>query len=323
MTWYEEALNLSISSVLLRLGATTKHRRWGPCPLCGESKEKSNSRPPINIFQVNGKERFACNACKAYGSHFELVAQYLFQLSSYTLKNQGRFHELRSWYSSADFSHIPKPEYIIEYPPNKEVSAFIDACKPIKKDSKEWNYLVGRGINPSKAPVRMADPDFDIESLSKREWKNQLLPWWPEWNKPYRLIIPLMNHKTEVKSFVGRTIYKKKGKTAVPLRYNTQNLFMMSPGVINWINGGAFAEKIWIAEGEIDFLHLASKGANVIGIRNGTIDHLQRLPWKTIQQCYIATDADEAGDRYAEKIPDLVCPAMSFRVHFNLLGEGK
>ena len=121
---------------------------------------------------------------------------------------------------------------------------------------------------------------------------------------------------------VGRThVRDAKKKTTVPLGYNAKNLFMMSPSVREWIAEGFKIDKIYFCEGEIDFLHMCSMGQNVIGIRAGAIDHLQLLPWKNSQKCYIATDADEKGEQYAELIPPLVEPATCYRVKLKKLGD--
>ena len=254
--WWDEANEMTMGTILTKLGANPykgKDNRWGPCPLCGEDQERKIPRPPVRVFWRNGYETFSCNHCQVWGGHFELMARYHFNCSSWTLKNQGRFHELK------------------KHPPKDELLNFIKSCEGFEKESKEANYLISRGINPWAIPAKRSLLSFDCTELSIREGSDK--PWWQnEWLKRFPITVPLMNYRAEIKSVLGRT-----------LRKNTK----------------------W-----------KSIGAHVIGIRNTAIDHLKLFPWKHFQSCYIATDADQSGERYAKKIPDLVIPATPFRVKF-------
>lgn len=319
--WYDEAKRLSMASVLMRLGATKKGNRWTPCPICGAAKEKKVKRNPVNVFMLNGEERFWCNVCGIHGNHFELVAQYLFGMSAYSLKLQKRWGDLAEWYGADTFVQVPKLiQAPVVYPPANEVIDFLKACLPAHTNRKIDEYLTGRGIDAQKIPAAAVDKKFDIETLTKKQMDWGMSPWWRKgWLIRYTIILPLFNYKCEIKSILGRTHVKgATKKTSLPLGYSTQNLFLLSPSVQEWILNGYHLEKIYIAEGEIDFLHLCSLGANVIGIRNTAIDHLQLMPWKNYQKCYIGTDNDQKGDRYAAKIPELIRPATALRIH---LGE--
>jgi len=318
--WWDEANEMTMGTILTKLGANPyKDNRWGPCPLCGEDQERKIPRPPVRIFWRNGYETFSCNRCQVWGSHFELMSRYHFGVSSWTLRNQGRFHELKKHYLDCDDKvvHVPrviKPQVV--YPPKDEVIAFLKSCVGFEKDSKEAKYLIGRGVNPWNIPAKKANPETDCTLLSIRDGSDK--PWWQnEWLQRFPITVPLMNYKAEVKSVLGRSVRKNTTwKSTTPKGYSATNLFMFSTSIIKWIKGGEAPDKIWITEGEIDFLHLCSIGAHVIGIRNTAIDQLKLLPWKHFQKCYIATDADQSGERYAKKIPELVIPATPFRVKF-------
>jgi len=326
--WYDDAKRMSLQQVFLRLGMNPKaNNRWGPCPICHNEVDETGHRPPVKLIVSGDKEGWICNAsskqggCKLRGyGHFDLVSHHLFGISAKQLRDQGRFRELKTWYTNDLF--IPKPEKVthkVEYPPTDEVHSFLNNCLPIDKDVQE--YFTSRNIH-GKVPVKIANKDFDVRTLTKIQRDDYETPWWPtKWLHGYKVIIPLFNYKGQVISFVGRTIRKNyTRKTTVPIGFSTLNLNFMSPNVIEWLIGKKEApSQIWFTEGEIDFLHLCVKGLHVIGIRSGSMGHLQLIPWKANQKCYIGTDNDIAGERYAKKIPKLVYPAVSYRVNFQQL----
>ena len=349
MNWFEKACReLKPDDVLTMLNCDKIKGRFSPCPICGEVYEPYNKRHgkqikrgPVRTYfsKTVGYYLFYCNACKASGSMFNLAALKLFNVSYATMKASGETHLLRPWFESnfslctnttmAKRRSRPLPP-IREYPPADEVKAFYNSTKKITTHPKVCEYLQGRGIDPRKCIpfARIADREFDIESLTKKaktdsNGETVAKPWFfKNYLWQYPLVFPLFNYKGDFKSVIARNCWKQSRnlKTIFPSGYSCSELFNMSLDVRSWIVEKDFIDEIWITEGEIDYLHLASEGLNVIGIGSGRLSHLQLLQWTPMQKVYIATDNDEAGERYAKKIPNLVQPAKSYRVNFGKLG---
>jgi len=330
--WLAKAKQTPISEVLIDLGCSESKRRWTPCPICGSAEDKTG-RPPVRALPPTGRavmHQFICNSCHASGSTLELVmlAQYSMTVEQ-SLAQKCYLKNLREFFDGKDFECknrlITKP--VVRYPPEAEVRAFCEAATGITKNKRVYDYLKSRGIDPAKVPARVSDPTFDLQTLTKvqAKYKGEITdrPWWMEkWLKSHPLIVPLFNPQGKLVSFVGRTAYKnyKYIKTMVPTGFQTHNLYHISPKAMEWLKGKNIPEKIWVCEGEIDYLTVAQFGAPTIGVRNGQMDSLQLLPWKAFQNVIIATHNDEAGNRYAQKIASFVQPAMPCRVNFNLLG---
>ena len=112
-----------------------------------------------------------------------------------------------------------------------------------------------------------------------------------------------------------------KRKTTCPLGFSTRGLYFANKKARLFLSKEYAPEKIWICEGEIDYLTLAqADDITVIGVRSGSISGVQLMPWKAGQIVYIATDNDKQGNKYAEEITRNVRPAISRRVNVKMLG---
>ena len=341
MSWYEEAkrdYGNEMEKVLVRLGCKQMRFRWSPCPICGSETESKRTRYPIKVIRGDGLDNFICNACQAFGNVFELVAQAVYNETCDSLSAKGEWKMIKPFFTDEQFIKDPlvieKP--VVRYPPKDEVRMFCES-KDIRHNQRVYDYLKGRNIDPGPGcPAMVADLDFDVEQLRKVDIHSTAdysfsgeaddgiiqRPWWSKrWLQSFPLLIPLCDSKGNLKSVLGRCVYKNRHrKSTVPTGYSTQNLFMISPKAMQWIHGKIIPEMIWVAEGEIDYLTLAQHGTPTIGIRNGRVDSLQLLPWKPIQSVIIATHNDEPGERYARAVASCVQPALPRRVNFNLLG---
>ena len=291
ISWYEEAKNVTMDQVLIRLGASEHNRRWKPCPVCGAESENTSSRGPINIIRKNRTEstntdKFICNVCHAFGNHFELTAQAIFHESAESLRSRGDFKSLKDFYVNGGFVAEPlvkaKP---ITYPPVDEVRHLLESSLKIDQGTRAHQYLYGRGIDPTKIPAYMADPTYDTSHMTKVESKFldknsgeevvRMISWWySRWLKAFPILVPMFNFKGDLTSVLGRTAYTnyKNRKSTVPIGYSTQNLYMFSPDILKWLHANQIPEKVWIAEGEIDYLTLTQYGQPTIGIRNCRVD---------------------------------------------------
>ena len=139
----------------------------------------------------------------------------------------------------------------------------------------------------------------------------------------YPVIIPLVDWKGNLVSLVGRSIGHERRKTSAPIGYSTKNLVNATLSARRFMQKLDVPEKIWITEGEMDYLAIAQSGASTIGIRSGSIGAIQMLGWQEHQTVFIATDNDRTGEMYAEKVAENVYPAMAKRVRLDMIGGGQ
>lgn len=126
----------------------------------------------------------------------------------------------------------------------------------------------------------------------------------PEWAEHWarRLVVPLYDVKGSMRSMVGRSMTGTI-KTMVPTGFSTSGLCMLSPAVQAGIRLGVSLSELWICEGEIDYLTCCRYHSEVMGIRNGSwSDDWRRAVEAICASVVVATDPDDAGDRYAAEI---------------------
>ena len=222
---------------------------------------------------------------------------------------------------------IEKPKY----PPQEEVQKLLEQIILLKHLDKDLffhrntfenikRWLKHRCIDPECAPAAWLNPKAKTEWMSKVEASSgKMTAWWPDqWIQDYPLVMPLYDYKGQPRSILGRSYKSKvKRKTTVPISYSTSNLFLANKLARNFMQKNSTPSTIWIVEGEIDFITASQANIPCIGIRSGSIDGLAMLPWSNKQKVIIATDNDEAGDRYASDIKLLINPAQPYRINLN------
>jgi len=314
MSWIEIGKQIPFNVVAKSCNMTQRSRRWGPCPACGTEK-KSDNRPPVNTLGDTG---WICNTCHSKGDTIDLVS---YHLNDEPYKDNPK-PNVRKHFESLDGSvSVATADLDLtgtEYPPNQEVRGIWSSGHQINKSPSAMGYLEGRGINPQKIVglARVANIQYRYGDLTWVQRDDKRKPWWPTiWAQQFSIILPLYNHNGELTSIHGRsTKPENKRKTTCPLNYTSRGLLFLNEQAINFVKGNTIPKAIWIAEGEIDFLSLAQYDVPVIGIRSGSVTALKQLPWTYKTKALIATDADEQGDKYAEKIVDHIIPALPFRV---------
>jgi 5S rRNA maturation endonuclease (ribonuclease M5) len=330
--WYEDAKASAIEMHAEKMGMEQGDKRWGPCPACNEGQGGSHdTRPPVAFTKTQNNtssfnNRWYCNACERTGNVFDLVAWY----------TDGEFaRDLSSWRNVREFftdgSCIvdnPMEKWAVKekgYPPADEIKAIFDSATPIHlcRDKRVLDWCRLRGLDPRKLMhgPRVLDMSFDFEGLTKIERNEKEMPWLSkEMVNKYPVIIPMVDYRGNLKSFISRPLTKSmRPKSRLPLGWNSKNLYFVNVPSWKFLTRKSSPSDIIITEGEIDFLSVSQKGYPVIGINNGSIDHLQLMPWHTGQKIHVACDNDAAGNRLANQIPNQVHPASAFRVNLHLL----
>ena len=322
-SWYDNIKSYTISAAANTIGMQINKNRAGPCPACGEKTSgKNDSRKPVKILGAD--TIWLCNACHFKGNIFDLISFHMHGCKAGDLEEFSVLREFIS-YEPMMRSYEPEPVEEPKYPPFEEIKRFVLSSTPVAActDAKINRWLLQRGLDKSKIPAVIIDP------LHEPGWMTEVTtsrgnpsPWWPRpWRTQYPILIPLFDYKANLRSVVGRTTMTKRRKSTVPIGYTTRNLFNATKAARKFMQNIDIPEKIWITEGEMDYLTIAQYGEAAIGIRSGSIQDIGLLRWKNHQTVYIATDNDQAGDRYAEQVAETVYPAKPARIMLDALGR--
>lgn len=319
-SWVDNFKLIPISTLAENLGYKTNSKRIKTCPACGAQRTRNDKRGPVRYYSNEYGHRWQCYACSIRGDGLDFVSYALFNTPAKELGS--KFSELRTWQEGGNFVAAPAQSTPVEpnYPPQDEVLSVINACVPMPhcKDKEVLAFLQKRGLDPSKTLAGVACPRFPYKSLTRTKRSNgRLFPWWSSYYAlNFPILIPAFNHKAHLVSFQGRSISSDQRKSTCPVGYDTANSFFLNLPARQFLQKTLTPDTIWIVEGEMDFLVLAQHpGETVIGIRNSAVSHLQLMPWRPWQQVIIATDNDDVGNRYADKIRKLVKPAKPYRTN--------
>lgn len=221
--------------------------------------------------------------------------------------------------------YVPPPP---TYPPEGQITALARYCGPVTEDGEVSEYLAYRGIDAAAVAARRLAfalrSDAPSSVLPHHRPDDRGIRSWTETH--HRLVVPMFDASGIRRNVVARSIeLLPRRKTAASgtcaglvfaneggLRFLRGEPAALPPADdavdLTWPirRGSALAARsIVIAEGEIDFLNVAAERddlAAVFGVRAGswTQAHADRLPDGL--HVVVATDDDEAGDRYAESI---------------------
>jgi hypothetical protein len=327
MSWIEIANQIPFQIVATSCHMATKSSRWGPCPGCNTDR-MSDGRPPVNTFR--NAQAWVCNSCHIKGDMVDLVSYFVdgnpFREAQNKKAVRQHFEELDG---NIDVRTYEYDLTNIQYPPLDEVKKILNAGVRLQDSPGCRRYLASRGIDIHNighsyrypAQVVVASGHFDYGKLTWVERDDKRKPWWPTmWAQHFPLLFPMYDHKGELRSIHGRSITSRTGrKTTAPLAFNSKGLLFLNHKAIDFVSGEP-TKTVWITEGEIDFLSLAQYDVPVIGVKSGSMGAVKQLPWAVGIHVYIATDDDQKGDQYAEKLVEAVMPAAPYRVSVSNLG---
>lgn len=139
-------------------------------------------------------------------------------------------------------------------------------------------------------------------SMELARWcADQARPAWAE-HFDRRIVCPLFDYLGQLRLCLGRS-HRSRIKTMVAKGFSSAGLCLATPAVVLALRTGCSLGETWITEGEVDFLTAARFKASVLGVRSGSWsakwrERIQALAASVV----VATDPDEAGDKYAADI---------------------
>lgn len=337
--WLDAARVVPLADVACALGLAVNEVggravALSPCPACAAVRRhprRGDRRGAIGLTRDAGGWR--CHECEARGDALDLVAVAL---------RGARLRELAprdsaavaDWYASYGWGPVTRgtdaswrtpsppparPPTPPPRPPTAEVAALWSACRSVSDDAEVAAWLAGRGLDAGQLADRDLARALPQGLTALPRWATcRACPWTEGW----RLLLPLHDAAGKLASVRARLI-RKPGAASTPKSSaaaagpgSSAGLVMadrLGRQVLNWghadrwCSGGRL--HIFVAEGEPDYLALACLWSDaddetpaVLGIVAGawTPAIAARIPDDTIVT--IATDPDDAGDRYARDV---------------------
>lgn len=290
-----------ILDVAAHLGLIVSRRRFGPCPACGEG---DRHHPPVTP-RHNGRG-WLCARCKAHGDAIRLTCWV--GLGRDRAQSGDEWGTVRArlaaggwcsadgeaWAWTPPPPRPPPPE--LPYPDGRELRYLLGACSPVASSLPVARWCQSRGFDPAHVPAAVLPDRYDWPA------------WWPYGARPWRLVVSMVDARGVVTSMHGRaTENTDRGKTRWPLERRAAGLlFADSPGR-RLLRGAECPEiqRVLVVEGITDYLAAASRRhpeTAVLGACSGGFAALSALPdvWGGV--VYVATDSDQAGQRYAAEV---------------------
>ncbi len=316
--------NLNVLEIAVRLGLKTSlrgssSRGWiSPCPACGRERRNGSTagerRGAIGVTADGHGWR--CFPCAASGDALDLVS---FQLGGKRFRDleKSMQRQVFEWFGrdlaftsprTREPSPPPSPPV---YPPEADVETFWDESAPVTDVLSVRRYLTSRGIDAEAVAerdlARAIRPDRRVPNWARTEG----LPWT---STLHLLLLPMFDARGEHRSFAARAVGEARPKSVSPRLYNRAGLVFADEWARQLLSGGrcvsADSTRIVIAEGDVDYLLWATSTSDAdescpatLGIVSGswTQELANRIPPVT---AVIATDSDDAGDRYASRIAE-------------------
>lgn len=289
---------------------------FGPCPACGSLHRPHDRRLSCGV-RPNGAG-WHCWSCGATGDQVDLAAWARFG-------HRGRdlaAHEVPGLLDGiADRPPVEVVEPPRNYPPQPEVLRVLRAAVPVARciDRRVLRYLDERRL-PRSVPAGVL-PGWDWPGWQGLTVVAEDKTWWP-WGGAFPLAVAGCDLAGVVRSVHGRAVDGRPHKAAWPKGCTSAGLVFADPQVARpALRGGTPPQGVLVVEGAADYLAAcaaAPAGLAVIGIGSGAFN--SAVPWPAWQvPVWVATDADEAGDRYADRLT-LAWPVPQRRVRMELLG---
>lgn len=246
---------------------------WGavtiaPCPFCEAERRHVNRddpRGPISLLPHG----YHCHSCGRGGPRAELEGL-----------------ELSKEQEAGVHAHSK------ELPPRENIERFWSYCEPLKREHREHEYLRRRlKVDLLEVPSDLARrlPDFAQETQEIAGWKQNR-----------RLVFALRDGNGDVRSVLGRNVAEKPRIKSLSLSgFGRAGLFLADAKAYD------STLPLVVTEGELDFLAwslLVPEPHGTVGIFSGSLTDTDFFAKIRYRHVIVATDLDEAGEAYAEKL---------------------
>jgi hypothetical protein len=215
-------------------------------------------------------------------------------------------------------------------PPWGELGALLDRCGPVEADPQVAGWLAGRGIDPAavelgKVPaVALPTGGALPTGAACPGWARGPMPdgsGWGPWSVAgYRLLLPLWDPNGYPRSVVARSVVPRPDdapRTLPPVpnngtRYNRAGLLLANVAAVELLRAPAPTPWVVVVEGEPDWLSFAAAlpDVPVLGVAAGAWRKAFALRFPGAAW-WLATDDNEAGDRYAHGIAATLPPGST------------
>lgn len=208
-----------------------------------------------------------------------------------------------------------RPRRESAFPPEDEVRALWESCRPVLKDAMVCEWLASRTLDAG---------DVETLDVARALHPNAALPTWARfqgrgWGETgHRCLVPVFDDKGAMRSVRARRVEGDCGpKTLPPTGYRTSGLVMADPLGRQILATGKLPDfwpaketlRIVVAEGEPDFLTWATAFSEadltapaVIGVVSGSwTDRIARLI-PDGSRVIVRTHHDDAGEAYAQSV---------------------
>lgn len=352
--WFSEVRERGVEAIARGLGLEVGRRGprgafIRPCPACGAANRhpsRSDKRGAVGLTPDGRGWR--CHECDAHGDAVTLAAWVIAQNPrprDWTPVRAALADGLAVSLASPLRMQPMAPSRALR-PPKAELESLWRASFPLD--------AVPSGLDPSwtgAVRVYLSTRGFDMGWLTMPETRElaRILPpperypypsWWPYPPEVYRLALLAFEPDGNVASIQARAIradLPAKDKTRNPRDFSyAGTLFADGRGrdFLRAVRGEetlAALEAVVVTEGLTDTLKLAQVACRygrrwaVLGMVAGSVNAFRSLSaWPTRVPCWVATDGDEAGDRYALQVREALPEEVTVeRVDFSSRQEGE
>lgn len=278
--WIQEAKARPVSAVAASLGMDVRRDRLGPCPACGDLREKGVRRLPVGLFR--GDDGWICNRCHLSGDVLDLVSWKILGKPCKNLDSEG-WQTLRGWFGGvvATLPRLPQgPAPEPDYPPHSAIQHIWDQFLQLPPDGRAEGesapvvqWLRKRGLDPELVAaldlIRVA-PAQRSQRPPEGAPRQILMPGYP-----WVAALPLVDATGLLRSLVFRAVDGNQHPKSYGLvGYERRGLVLADPVAqallarqeetvrpISLGEGGPAATwdgRVLLVEGEPDFLTVAS-----------------------------------------------------------------
>jgi ribosomal protein L37AE/L43A len=297
----------TVGEIAAQLGREGSDRKGYPCPACNE-EHRDRRRGAVFVGRDGAWRCYRCGACGDGLDYlsFALVGKRLREASAEERAT------VRDWCGEAP---APRPAPAPRAPVYADVSAFWSACYPCPSGDP---FMAARRLVPSPDLARFTPPTAD---------------GWPEWWPPGRAKVWRLVTRGWAPTDGGMAAVNLHGRAVVdPPEFDGRKIKTLwakglsSEGVVMWnLRDVSDARLVLVTEGLTDWLAASCwaderPGVVVFGMTSGGAAAFARIHIPTTADLIIATDDDDAGDKYASDIAQHYTYRRVHRAHPSRFG---
>lgn len=223
-------------------------------------------------------------------------------------------------------SPAPKPApRVPQRPPRPEVEALWAACVRVDRTliHPDASDLAASGFLAQRRFFPLHVAGLDVARLLPLPEAFPYPAWWPaRWVRTWRLAVPAYEPNGTLASLHARAVAPVSGddpKTRWPKDCDAGGLLMADAAGLALLRGESTAEAAIVAEGLTDLIAFSlwstrtGRGWPVLAVTSGGARAFADVRWPAGAVCYVATDNDAQGDKYAAEVRAALPAAVKVR----------